>query len=111
MIGKSIVNQQGLTNSQAKEYLQKIEEGYIAKSKPLGYELEQSLKYVKKFSKVTPKESAKLIKELTALDLSENVVIELVNIMPKKAETVKAILFKKAKTSDALVENILKILA
>jgi DNA-directed RNA polymerase subunit F len=112
MIGKSIKNQTMITNTEAKAILEDIEKDYIAKDRLQGYELEQSIKYLKKFSKVKNIKDIKEIKtKLNELELPENIIIELINIAPKTPEVIKAILFRRVKSTneEQLINKILKI--
>jgi len=108
MIGKKVLEETPITNVEAKNILNKVEKDYKEKEREIGYELDQSIKYAKKFSKVTDAKRKKYEKELTELGLPKKVIVELINIMPKYEDTVKTILFKKTDFTD--FNKILEIL-
>ncbi len=110
MIGKKLISATPISNIDAKDYLEKLEKDYKARDKELGYELEQSLKYAKKHSKLTKKEYTDMHKELKKLELPENIIIELLNIRPTQEEVIRSILFKKVNFDESLIKSILEIM-
>ncbi|MEK6843298.1 MAG: hypothetical protein AABY04_02320 [Candidatus Micrarchaeota archaeon] len=65
------------------------------KESELGYEQQNSLEYLEKFTVLTEAESEKLKKELEELNLlSDEQIIELINNVPSKEDLVKTILSK-----------------
>jgi len=110
MIGKKTVSETPISNLDAKELLEKVEKDYKAREKEIGYELEQSLKYAKKHSKMSQKEHDEKEAKLAKLKLPKKAIVELLNIKPTHDETVKAILFKKADFNESTVKDILEIL-
>jgi len=109
MVAKRIISQKPITNAEASEYLKSIEEDFTRKEKELPFEIQQTKEYLAKL-KISKKNSSKLLKELKTLKLPETVYIELVNIMPKSDEVIKAILYKKVEFTDDLVKQIKTIL-
>jgi len=73
----------------AKKYLS----GLKLKEETATYEQMQAIEYVKKFSKVDAKKAEKLVKTLLSEvpQLDEETAIKIVDIMPSKPDTVRAI--------------------
>ena len=91
MIGKRIVNQEPLPLAEVKELISKRK-----KEGELSYEQNLTLEYCKKFSKLSLKDTAKLIEELVQLEkLNKEHAIALTDIMPKTSEEVKLIFAKE----------------
>jgi len=91
MIGKRLVNQEPLSLADVQELITKKK-----KEGELSYEQNLTLEYCKKFSKLSTKDTAKLVEELTQMEkLNSKQAIELCDIMPKKAEDVKLIFAKE----------------
>ena len=107
-MAKEILDKRPITNVEAKTFLEGFEKHYKENDKELGYEVEQSLRYSKKFSKVTETKAKALKKKLESMGIKDNLAVELVNIMPKHQDTVKAILLKRSDFSD--YAEVLKVL-
>jgi len=91
MIGKCILNQKPLPLAEVKELISKKK-----KEGELSYEQNLTLEYCKKFSKLSLKDTAKLIEELVQLEkLNKEHAIALTDIMPKTNEEVKLIFAKE----------------
>ena len=95
-----------LTLEEAKELLEKRK-----KDGELGYEQQNALDYLEKFAKLGKGESEKMRKELEGLGiLTEKQVVWLVNVVPSKEDTVKAILGQeKLELSAEQVKDVLKV--
>ncbi len=102
-----VVDEKTIAYSEAKELLTKRK-----KDTELGYEQQNTLDYLDKFSKLSESASEKLRKELEELNiLSERQITELVNNLPTKEDLVKTILSKeKLEFSTEQVKEITKIL-
>ena len=76
----------------------------------MGYEQANTLEYLEKFSPLSPEDSKKMEKELEALGfLTPGQVADLVNILPKKEDTVRAVLTREKLSLNAeQVKEVLK---
>jgi len=103
----NIVSSKPITLSEAKSILEKRK-----KEADLEYEQQQSLEHAEKFAKIEVKAAKKLVDELMKNEkLSIDTAIKIVDIMPKKPETLKAILLKdKIEMSDEEMTQLLELL-
>ena len=93
----------------AKKYLSKLK----LKEETATYEQMQAVEYLDKFAKMDVKKADKLIKKLIeeVPNLDKETAIKLVDILPTKPETVRAICaMNKLNIDDLELENIIKIL-
>lgn len=102
-----VIEEKPIPYSHAKELLTKRK-----KDSELGYEQQNTLDYLEKFTKLTDSESAKLRKELEELNiLTEKQIMELVNDLPGKEDLVRTILSKeKLEFSADQIKEIAKII-
>ena len=100
----NITSSKPITLSEAKDILEKRK-----KESDLEYEQQQAFEHAEKFSKSDPKAAKKLVDELMKNEkLSIDTAIKIVDIMPKKPETLKAILLKdKIEMSDEEIAQLL----
>lgn len=77
----------------------------------LGYEQQQALEYVKTFCKLDEKTAAKLVEGLSKQSqLTEETLIKLANILPKRSPTLKAILSKdKIELTDEELSHVFEL--
>lgn len=82
------------------------------KESELGYEQKEALAHAERFSKSSAKEAATLIKDLMKnKKLTLESAIKLVDIRPKKPDTVRAIILReKIDLSDDDIAEVLKLL-
>ncbi|WP_455277076.1 RNA polymerase Rpb4 family protein [[Eubacterium] cellulosolvens] len=104
---KKVLKEEQLTTPETKEILDKIDE------ESLGEFQRRVLDFSTKFSKMSGKDSRKLMKKLIAdLELSEIEAIQIINAMPESPEEVRSILAVKGRTfQTGFFEEILKLLA
>ncbi|MFH2107013.1 MAG: RNA polymerase Rpb4 family protein [Candidatus Micrarchaeota archaeon] len=79
----------------------------------LAYEQQQSLEHAEKFKKGSAKDAEKLVALITKNNekISQETAVKIADIMPKKLETLKAILIKdKISLSDEEVDDVFKLL-
>lgn len=96
-----------LTLASVKEILKARE-----KDSELGYEQKQAYDYCKNFAKQEKKEAEKLVEKIIEKmgKITNEVAVNLVNIVPKSAATVKAIALRnKIDLTDEEAEEIIKL--
>lgn len=106
MIGKKIEDKGVATLYDVYEVLKERKKS----SKPLTYEQQLALDYVEKFKPQKKSQVEKLQKELDALGLSKYAAAKLIEVMPKNAAMVKAILMKENGINEEKVSKIVAIL-
>jgi DNA-directed RNA polymerase subunit F len=80
------------------------------KEKELTYEQDLTLKYAKKFAKVTPAQLEKIKKELSKIEkLDEAAVIKLIDILPSTKESLELVIPKNVELEQADIEAILDV--
>ncbi|MBU1197808.1 RNA polymerase Rpb4 family protein [Candidatus Micrarchaeota archaeon] len=100
------LNEKYITLSEAKDLLEKRK-----KDSELSYEQQNALDYLEKFAKLSKTESEKMKKELEGLGiLTDKQIVYLINIVPQKEDTVKAILSQeKLELNGEQVKTVLKV--
>ncbi len=100
------ISEKYLTLEEAKDLLEKRK-----KDSDLGYEQQNTLDYLEKFAKLTKAQAEKMRKELEGLGiLTDKQVVWLVNVVPQKEDTVKAICgHEKLELNAEQVKDVLKI--
>ncbi len=80
-----------------------------SKDEELGYEQQQSAEYLEKFSKLKAKDAEKLVAELKKNSkVTEETAIKIAELLPKQADTLKAILAKdKVELNDEEIASVL----
>ena len=105
MIGQGIIEERPVSLSEIKEILSAKK-----KEKELNYEQDIALKYAKKFSKVTPKDSVKLKADLTAIEsLTPELVVKIMDLLPVKKEILDLLVQKGSSVPDEDLAKILEI--
>ncbi len=90
-----IIEKEFVSLPEVKNILKKIPKDIIT------YEQKTALEHAEKFSKITQTEARKLFKELKALEmrkLKDELIIQIINIMPKDMDSLKLVL-KSSKIS------------
>ena len=101
MIGKEIVSKRPVSIYEVEELLKGIEQPT--------FEQKASLDYVREVKKVDLETARKKIEELKGLGLDEELAIKIVNVYPKTAVELHAVLAKE-KVGEDLYEKILEVL-
>ncbi len=92
MIGQGLVEEKPITLSEVKVLL-----AAKKKDSELNYEQDIAIKYAKKFSKLTPKETEKAKADLSAIEsLNEETVVKIIDILPTKKEVLDLIVAKSS---------------
>ncbi len=103
MIGEKLLHQKPVSLNEVKQLLSERK-----KEKDLGYEQDLTLKYSKKFSKLSVASSEKLQAELRKIvGLSDAVVVKIVDILPEKKEILQLFLPKDSKLNEQTLQKIL----
>ena len=103
MIGEKLIDQKPITLAEVKQILSERK-----KEKELSYEQDLTLKYAKKFSKVTMTQAEKLVnalKEVEALDPAT--IVKIVDILPVKKEKLQLLIPKDMVLNEADLQKIL----
>lgn len=103
----AVVKQKFISNAEALDVLQKRK-----KEGELGYEQQLTLDYLEKNAVLSLKEANALVKDLAGLGLlSDELVIELTNVLPSKEDEVQAVLSsEKTSLSDEDMKKVLEVL-
>ncbi len=105
MIGEKILHQKPVTLNEVKQLLSARK-----KEKDLSYEQDLTLKYAKRFSKLSPANAEKLYAELRkVVGLSDAQAAKIVDLLPEKKEIVQMMFPKDSKVNDATFEKILSL--
>ncbi|HLD60400.1 MAG TPA: RNA polymerase Rpb4 family protein [Candidatus Bilamarchaeaceae archaeon] len=82
------------------------------KKEELAYEQQQSLDHAEKFAKLPPKDAEKLAAKIAENEkIALETAVKVVDILPKKIETLRAIMVKdKVTLSDEELNEIFKLL-
>ena len=105
MIGEKILHQKPVTLSEVKQLLAERK-----KVKDLSYEQDLTYKYAKKFSKLSPKDTEKLLGELRPIvGLSDAMAVKIVDLLPERKEILEMLFPKESKISDSTIEKILSL--
>jgi len=103
----NITSSKPITLSEAKNILEKRK-----KEAELEYEQQQAFEHTEQFAHLEPKAAKKLVDELMKNEkVNIDTAIKIVDIMPKKPETLKAILLKdKIEMTDEEITQLLELL-
>lgn len=110
MIGKKVLASRSVTLSEVNELLKerKKEKG---EKEELNYEQDLTLKYSKKFGKLSLQKAQKLFAELSEIQgLSEDFRVKLVDILPKEIETLRVLVPKNQTVPEETLTQILEII-
>ena len=100
MIGKEVLAKRPVSIYEVEELLRGIEEPT--------YEQKATLDYVREIKKVDKETAEKVVEKLKELGLDEEVAIKIVNVMPKTAVELHAVLAKERSVGEELYEKILE---
>jgi|TARA_Y100000310_G_scaffold320843_1_gene377701 DNA-directed RNA polymerase subunit F len=91
MIGKKLISKEPLPLAEVKDLITKRK-----KEGELSYEQNLTLEYCKKFSKLSSKDTAKLVEELSQMEkLNKGHGISLADVMPETPDEVKLVFAKE----------------
>ncbi len=102
MIGKEVLGKKPVTIYEVEELLKDIQDPT--------YEQKASLDYVREVKKVDLETAKKKVEELKALGLDEELAVKIVNVYPKTAVELHAVLMKEKGIGEDLYEKILEVL-
>ena len=102
MIGKEVLGRRPVTIYEVEELLKDIQDPT--------YEQKASLDYVREVKKVDLETARKKVEELKALGLDEELAVKIVNVYPKTAIELHAVLMKEKGIGEDLYEKILEVL-
>jgi len=106
MIGKKVLESRSVPLSEVTELLKERKK----ESKELTYEQDLTLKYVKKFGKLTPSKTTKILKELAEIQgLSEDFRVKISDILPKEIETLRLLVPRNQTVPEETLKQILDI--
>ena len=101
MIGKEVLGKRPVSIYEVEELLKDIED--------LTYEQKASLDYVREVKKIDAKKAREKIEALKELGIDEELAVKIVNVYPRTAVELHAVLGKE-KVGEDLYEKILGIL-
>lgn len=101
MIGKEVLGKRPVSIYEVEELLKDIED--------LTYEQKASLDYVREVKKIDAKKAREKIEALKELGIDEELAVKIVNVYPRTAVELHAVLAKE-KVGEDLYEKILGIL-
>lgn len=104
MIGEKILEQRPASLKEVEELLAERK-----KEKELTYEQDLTLKYAKKFSKLTTAKYKKIVKDLSSVEgLTDDLIVKIIDIVPAD-KNILDLLFEKHSVSDETKKQILEI--
>ena len=107
MIGEELIEEKPVTLAKVKEMLSKKKKD---KDKELNYEQDIALKYARKFSKTSPKETDKIKGELSAIEsLTPELVVKITDLLPTKKEMLEMAVPKEASVPEEDLTKVLEI--
>ncbi|OYT42698.1 MAG: hypothetical protein B6U88_02905 [Candidatus Aenigmarchaeota archaeon ex4484_56] len=101
-----IIGKVGISNPEALSILKKR-----MKSEELNYEQQATYEYLKAITKISEKETKQLKEELKEIGLSEEQVLNLVNILPDDENVVKLILKDIKELKKEQIKKIIEIIS
>ena len=105
MIGRELIDSKQVSLSEVKAMLSGRK-----KEKELTYEQDLTIKYAKKFAKLTEAKSAKLIKELTGIEgIDAEMAVKIADILPQEKEILELVFQKDIKLSQESFGKILEL--
>jgi len=104
MIGEKIIEQRPASLKEVDELLAERK-----KEKELTYEQDLTLKYAKKFSKLSDAKYKKFVKDLSSVEgLTDDLIVKIIDIVPAD-KNILDLLFDKQTISDEAKKQILEI--
>ena len=105
MIGEKVLEHKPVTLAEVKQLLSERK-----KEKDLSYEQDLTLKYSKKFSKLSLAQAEKLVSELKGMGgLDNETIVKIVDFLPQKKEVLQLILPKEVVLDEASMQKILDL--
>ncbi len=101
MIGKEVLGKRPLTIYEVEELLKDVEDPT--------YEQKASLDYVREVKKIEPEVARQKVEELKKIGLDEELAVKIVNVYPRTASELHAVLVKE-KVGEDLYDKILEVL-
>lgn len=106
MIGEKIIEQRPASLKEVEELL--IER---KKEKELTYEQDLTLKYAKKFSKLTDAKYKKIVKDLNSIEgLTDDLIVKIIDIVPAD-KNILDLLLEKHTVSDEIRKQLLEVIS
>ncbi|MBN2067783.1 MAG: DNA-directed RNA polymerase subunit F [Candidatus Diapherotrites archaeon] len=103
MIGEKVLHQKPVSLNEVKQLLSDRK-----KEKDLSYEQDLTLKYAKRFTKLSPANAEKLLEEVRKIvGISDAQASKIVDLLPEKKETLEMVFPKDSKIGEATIEKIL----
>lgn len=105
MIGEKLIEKKPVTLAEVKQLLAERK-----KEKDLSYEQDITLKYAKKFSKLSLTQAEKLKTGLKAIEgLSDEIIVKLIDMLPDKKERLQLVIPKETVLDEATLQKILAL--
>jgi len=105
MIGEKILDKRPINLTEVKQLLAERK-----KEKDLSYEQDITLKYAKKFSKLSLANAKKLELELKQVEgLSQEVIVKLIDVLPMKKEKLQLLIPKETVLNEASLQKVLAL--
>ncbi len=105
MIGEKVIEKKPVNLTEVKQLL-----AGKKKEKDLSYEQDITLKYAKKFSKLSLSQAKKLESELKKLEgLLPAMIVKIVDVLPEKKERLQLLIAKEAVLNEASMQKIVDL--
>jgi DNA-directed RNA polymerase subunit F len=105
MIGEKVLEQKPITLAEVKQLLSERK-----KDKDLSYEQDITLKYAKKFSKLSQAQAEKLVSELKGIgNLDDETVVKIADFLPVKKEILQLLIPKEVVLDEASMQKIIDL--
>lgn len=105
VVGEKIVEEKPLTLVEVSELLSERKN-----EKELTYEQDLTLKYAKKFVKLTLKQFEKIKEELSKIEkLDEYAIVKIIDVLPKTKEILQLVLPKNIELDNETAERVLDV--
>ncbi len=105
MIGEKVLDQKPIALAEVKQLLSERK-----KDKDLSYEQDITLKYAKKFSKLSLTQAKKLVSELKGMgNLDDETIVKIVDFLPVKKEILQLLLPKEVVLDEASMQKIIEL--
>lgn len=105
MIGEKMLGKKPVNLTEVKQLLAERK-----REKDLSYEQDITLKYAKKFSKLTLSQAQKLESELKKIEgLNDELIVKIMDILPGKKETLQLVIPKETVLNEASMQKILDL--
>lgn len=79
----------------------------VKEKEEASYEQDMSLKYIEKFSKLSPSKAQKLVEDLKEIEgVDETFAVKIADVMPETMEVLQLLLTKNSKIKESDLEKI-----